>query len=242
MMHFVFPSFEGFPVEMGVTTRDFPLFFSSVSDLDDPERTASLQNMFPASQYWVYPEQIHGPIVTYLLEEAVRSGGRFQKILGTDGLLTNAPHTTLSILTADCLPIFFLAPEPLTIGLIHVGWRGCVGAIAQAAVEQLCCATRQSPAVFQVVFGPCIRDCCYQVGEAFRDGFPESVLQRGGLYYLDLVKENRRQLVSAGIKEENIHGDPLCTCCHAETFYSYRKEKEKAGRMLSWIRIRNVLA
>ena len=226
---------------MGVTTRDFPLFLSGVSDLEDPKNASHFQNALSPSRYWAYPEQIHGSKVHFLSEDELRKGPPIQKILGADGLFTHTPQTTLSILTADCLPIFFLVPDPLTIGLIHAGWRGTAGAIAHAAVGRLQEMTHPSPETFHVAFGPCIRSCCYQVGEELKGLFGDSMTEREGALYLDLVKENRRQLEKAGMKEENISDHSLCTACHAESFYSYRRDKEKSGRMVSWIRIQNVL-
>jgi copper oxidase (laccase) domain-containing protein len=52
---------------------------------------------------------------------------------------------------------------------------------------------------------------------------------------LDLGEANRRQLVSAGIPEGQVEVSGLCTVCLEEEFYSYRREREKAGRMLSVI-------
>ena len=36
---------------------------------------------------------------------------------------------------------------------------------------------------------------------------------------------------------QNIEALGVCTFCDAERFFSYRREKEKAGRMTSYIRL-----
>jgi copper oxidase (laccase) domain-containing protein len=44
-------------------------------------------------------------------------------------------------------------------------------------------------------------------------------------------------LEAAGVQHQNIEALGVCTYCDAERFFSYRREKEKAGRMTSFIRI-----
>ena len=238
----VFPSSQSLPVEWGVTTRDNPFFFSGTSDLLIPKKTSPLFEFWPEFKKGVFPEQVHESKVKFLFEENLRKESVPQIIPKTDGLLTSASGPTLAILTADCLPIFFFVPDPLTIGIVHAGWRGSAAAIARTAVEKLRRTTRQSPEKFLVTFGPCIGACCYEVGAEFGKLFWDSVTEREGSWYLDLVKENRHQLKKAGVREENMGEHPPCTFCHPDNFYSYRREKEKAGRMVSWIRIKNMVS
>jgi hypothetical protein len=55
--------------------------------------------------------------------------------------------------------------------------------------------------------------------------------------HLDLALENRKQLEASGVRAQNIETLGVCTFCDAERFFSYRREKERAGRMTSYIRI-----
>jgi YfiH family protein len=55
--------------------------------------------------------------------------------------------------------------------------------------------------------------------------------------HLDLVKANWCQLLDAGVPGENIESIDLCTACHTELFFSYRKERV-TGRMLAVVGIR----
>jgi YfiH family protein len=55
--------------------------------------------------------------------------------------------------------------------------------------------------------------------------------------HLDLVKANWCQLLDAGVPEENIESMDLCTACHTDLFFSYRKE-HVTGRMLAVVGIR----
>ena len=55
--------------------------------------------------------------------------------------------------------------------------------------------------------------------------------------HLNLGVVNRNQLQRAGLKPEQIELTTLCTQCRADLFFSYRREGERAGRMLSVIGI-----
>jgi YfiH family protein len=57
--------------------------------------------------------------------------------------------------------------------------------------------------------------------------------------HLDLVEANRRQLLEAGVRAENIWISDLCTSCRTDLLFSHRKEKGITGRMGGAIGIRN---
>lgn len=56
--------------------------------------------------------------------------------------------------------------------------------------------------------------------------------------HLDLVAANRRQLLDAGVREENIAIVDECTSCNTELLFSHRKEAGMTGRMMGVIGIR----
>ncbi len=53
--------------------------------------------------------------------------------------------------------------------------------------------------------------------------------------HVDLAEAIRRQLLSAGVPNQQIYNSGLCTACDLKRFYSYRREKDAAGRMLAII-------
>jgi YfiH family protein len=55
---------------------------------------------------------------------------------------------------------------------------------------------------------------------------------------LDLIAANRWQLTGSGVPVENIVSAGLCTACHTDLFFSYRREQGRTGRMMSAIGIR----
>ncbi len=62
-------------------------------------------------------------------------------------------------------------------------------------------------------------------------GHSENVLPKK--IFLDLAEANRRQLLDAGVPAKHISASPLCTSCRTDLLFSYRKEKEAAGRLLA---------
>jgi YfiH family protein len=59
--------------------------------------------------------------------------------------------------------------------------------------------------------------------------------QRG---HVDLAEAARRQLLAAGVLRGHIYDSGLCTMCDRERFYSHRREREQAGRMMAVIGIK----
>jgi purine-nucleoside/S-methyl-5'-thioadenosine phosphorylase / adenosine deaminase len=56
--------------------------------------------------------------------------------------------------------------------------------------------------------------------------------------WLDLVEENRRQLLEAGVPPKNIGASDLCTSCRTDLLFSFRAEKGKTGRLMGVAGIR----
>ena len=56
--------------------------------------------------------------------------------------------------------------------------------------------------------------------------------------FLDLREANRRQLMAAGVPEQNITALNDCTSCDPKRFFSYRAERGNTGRMMAVIGIK----
>jgi len=157
---------------------------------------------------------------------------------GADGLVTKKRNIPLAVFTADCLSIFLICPKTKTIGLVHAGWRGTKGNIAKKAIvlmkQKFSCKSKDIIAAF----GPAIRKCCYQVGKDFKKYFKRGLIKRSGKLFLDLIEINKNQLKSCGVKKKNIIDSEICTSCQNKKFFSYRKEKDKAGRQMSVIMLK----
>ncbi len=177
--------------------------------------------------------QVHGDKIV-VIDNLFSKGGIPGK---ADGILTGQKGVPIAIRTADCLPVFLFDPVHKAIGLVHAGWKGSYQAIVVKALLALKRHFQTSLADVQIILGPCIRDCCYEVGSEFSRYFPDEVSRKDGSDYCDLIAINRRQILEQGVKAKNISDCKVCTCCQAG-YYSYRKQGAHAGRMLSLMMIK----
>ncbi len=156
-----------------------------------------------------------------------------------DALITNRKDVLLAVKTADCVPILIGDERTGALAAIHSGWRGTLAAIATVALEQMGTEYGTRPRDVRVAIGPAAGVCCYEVGrevtDAFVVRFPKAeelfVLTRPGHARIDLVKANRDQLTYLGVDPSRIYTSPLCTMCRTDLFFSYRREKEKLGKV-----------
>ncbi len=181
--------------------------------------------------------QVHGTVLARVTEaEAGRGALELGTTLpDTDGLLTDCKDLPLMLFYADCTPVLLVDTQSSAVAVLHAGWRGSVGRIAQKGVKAMHDWYGTRPEAIVAGIGPSIGPCCYEVDEKVREqarGFEGCFAPHGtGHYMLDLWELNRRQLVEAGVKPENINVAEICTCCHNEEYFSYRREKGKTGRL-----------
>lgn len=153
----------------------------------------------------------------------------------TDAFITDEPNLPLAVFTADCLSVFLYDPKAPAIGLVHAGWKSSKKNIVAKAIQEMREKFGSNPEDLLAAFGPAIRSCCCEVGDDFRESFPGGVIERGGRYYLDLPEINKKQMLDAGVREANIFDSAACTFCKNEEFFSYRKEGNSSGRIMSVI-------
>jgi YfiH family protein len=153
-----------------------------------------------------------------------------------DALITNCPDTFLGILTADCLPIFVVDQEKKVIAAIHAGRQGTALRITAKALRKMegefGCLLKD----LLIAIGPSIGPFCYEIDEKVfqQEWKPFSSSGGTGKWMVDLARINIGQMKEEGIKEEQISRINLCTHCHGDLFFSYRKEG-RTGRQLSFI-------
>lgn len=153
-----------------------------------------------------------------------------------DALLTDQSNLFLVIQVADCLPVFIVDPATGIFGLAHIGWRGAVSGIAEEVLRKSKEVFKASPSDLNLVFGPSIGKCCYKISDDLAVLFVEKYIDKRGLEnYLDLGHFVKDKFLKSGIKKENIFVSGECTFCGDKRYQSYRKEKEKAGRMIAFI-------
>lgn len=159
-------------------------------------------------------------------------GRRSVALEDADGILTDRRDLAIAVRTADCLSVFLYDLQHEVIGLVHAGWRGTQQQVSAQAVALMCKHWGSNPKNLRVAFGPAIRSCCYRVGVSFLERFPKETVKRKQGYFFDLPEANKNQLVGAGVDAANIADCSVCTCCDV-TCFSYRRQRESAGRMIS---------
>lgn len=209
---------------------------------DDPQKV--LRNREKAAQALGFSlartatcAQVHGTNLVRVTEAEAGRGALdlATTIPETDGLVTSCRDLPLMLFYADCTPVLLVDTKGPAIAVLHAGWRGSVGRIAQKGVEALQKWYGTRPEDIVAGIGPSIGPCCYEVDDKVRDhapGFEDCFRPSGiGHYMLDLWKLNEHQLLQAGVKPEHIYVAGICTSCHNDRYFSYRKEKGKTGRL-----------
>ncbi len=180
-------------------------------------------------------KQIHSAQV-YVVEDKP-----FAEELEGDALITATPDQPIGIYTADCVPVILYDPVTHTTGVVHAGRAGTEKGIVPAAINRMVECFGVNTATLKVAMGPSIGPCCYEVKEDCLDGFKEQFPNWNrwvrehteGKVLLDLWKANQDQAIAEGVPEVSVFLSGECTACHAERWYSYRREGDRAGRMLT---------
>lgn len=188
----------------------------------------------------VYCEQVHGTDIQRVTTQQ-RGAGVFhyhEAIAHTDALITNEPQVYLTLLFADCIPLFFFDPVTRAIGVAHGGWKGAWGEIG---VKTIAAMQREFGCQVQNVqcwIGPGIGPCCFEIGEDLaqkvqgrKDWKAYVQVRPDGKYVWDLAHTHEHMLLECGVLPENLLVSTVCTRCHETEFFSYRRDQGKTGRM-----------
>lgn len=180
-------------------------------------------------------EQIHSGNVQIV------ENNRLLVIEETDALITNKENLALTVLTADCLPIFLFDPVKNAIAAVHAGSRGLLFHVIEHTLSAMCSAYDTNPEDLLVGIGPSICRACYEVSETFakqyHDAFPDFadiISKHRQKYTIDLRKIAVQMLEKEGILSTNIEVSDYCTKCDNNLFYSYR-HGDKTERIAGFI-------
>ena len=164
-----------------------------------------------------------------------------------DAVVTARPGLGLIVHTADCVPVLMWAETRNVVSAVHAGWRGTLANVVSEAVARIVSDNGAAPSELHVAIGPAIRRCCFEVGDEVVDAFVDAGRDRDTISapgprerrHVDLIEDNRRQLMKAGVGEERIYDSGRCTACENDRFYSYRKEGGGAGRLMGVIAVKS---
>ena len=158
-----------------------------------------------------------------------------------DALFTDRPGVTLSVGTADCLPVLLVSRDGRAAAAVHAGWRGTAAGVLPVALGRMRDELGVDPASVLVGLGPAIRSCCFEVGpeveEAFGRRWPAAANWSHpgprGRAHLDLIAANRDQAIAEGVPPEAFHDTGWCTRCLRDRFFSYRADGPGTGRIVT---------
>jgi polyphenol oxidase len=212
----------------GVSEGDFASLNLGILTEDDPARVVVNRTRLcdavgadpdGATMAW----QRHGATVTRAQPRGIVTPGTVYD--HCDGLWSDEPGRAMLLLTADCMPIALARTDDArpAVGILHAGWRGLLAGIAAAGVRAI------GGRAIAAAIGPSIGPCCYEVGEEvarpFREAFGEDVVRESKL---DLWTSAERALRAAGA--DRVDRADLCTSCHADRFFSHRRDHGRTGR------------
>lgn len=234
-----------FKIKAGVSTRiggestgpysSFNLGKSSGEDLDPVTKNREVY----AGWFGKKPEQLvvafqcHGNQI-----ESVTKPGEFKDV---DGFMTQTPDLPLNVSIADCFPVWFHDCLTGWIAVTHCGWRGIANGIHKIQIQKLI-ETGSKLENIQVVIGPGIRLCHFEVGGEVGEFFPLKFIRESetiGKFFVDLPGTIRQDLLELGIWQKNIEDMDRCTYCEPDFFYSYRRDGGVTGRMMAGIMLKN---
>jgi hypothetical protein len=189
----------------------------------------------------VTAKQVHGTEILWVNRDTENSEGY-------DILMTRERGVAVAVKTADCLPILMIEPEIGVIAAIHAGWRGTQARVTEKAVREIVKLGGQASRILAAL-GPSHQGTCYEVGEdvvrAFRETFseadeflrPKSSSESSDRWWFDNAGLNHRELKRLGIPPTQIDRIDLCTHCREDLFHSYRRDGERAGRMVNFMQL-----
>jgi YfiH family protein len=155
--------------------------------------------------------------------------------VNNDGVITIIPNLVLSIQVADCIPIYINDKTNNIIGLVHAGWRGVEKGIIENSINKLN-NLKSNIMEVKILLGPSIRKCCFEIGPEVAALFDNKfqICGKSDRSYLDLQSVVVNKLLDNGVNQDNITDMDHCTCC-SDIYHSYRRDGEKAGRMIAMI-------
>lgn len=158
--------------------------------------------------------------------------------VGIDSLVSERKDVALAVFAADCVPL--LLTDGNLIAAVHAGWKGTLGGITTNTVKEM----KSQGCRLQDIrawIGPHIGMCHYDMPKERAEQFllyddSKAVSFFENRWHVDIGWTNYRQLLDAGVKLEHISAPITCTACQTDTYFSFRKEKNKlAGEIMGVI-------
>ena len=224
---------HGMSTKIGLV-NDPPFYNNLSSKIGDKienvnaNRKHFLESLGIAEAPLAVPHQVHSNTI-----EIVDKPGFYDK---RDGLITAAKNVFLVVSTADCLPVLIYDKAKQVCGAIHSGWRGTQQNIIGEALKIFAEKFESKPADLLVFIGPGISKKHFEVGEEVAALFDTKFVEdRNGKFYVNILGNVLEQIKSFRIKSSQIEYSRKCSYAEINYLHSYRRDREKSGRMFSVI-------
>ena len=195
------------------------------------QNRAIFEAFLPAERTITWLTQVHGTRV-------LNAASEYAPSIEADAIWTDNQAFACTVMTADCLPVVLADIHGRCIAAVHCGWRGLASNILRETVETLPVA----PDDLVAWLGPAIGPTAFEVGSdvlaafylAETDAAVQVMSTAENKYLLDLNMIAGRQLLSLGLRAENVLGGEVCTFSNPDYFYSHRRDGV-TGRMATSI-------
>lgn len=187
------------------------------------------------------PFKLYLPIQTHTDHIVVLSSNKEPEI--ADAVITDMNNIFIGIKTADCLPILIFDPKNKAIGAVHAGWKGTANGILRKTIIRMNEVYGCSPETLLMAMGPCIKGCCYEVGDEVIGALKKEASNEHYIFrvnnknYIDLSLANKSQALALGVRKENIWISSDCTYCKHSEYASYRFYGKESNRQYGIIGI-----
>lgn len=188
--------------------------------------------------------QVHGSEIL-VIDQSNPEVSHFQRV-ASDAIITNQRNILIGILVADCFPVILYDQKRHVAGVVHLGWRGTAAGLLGRTIKAMEEIFGCLPTDLRAAIGPGIAAHRYEVDRPVRDAFRQGVGQWQriatevslGHWQLDLQKSALLQLEESGLSRSSVDVVAECTCCHKETFFSYRRDEGRTGRQMGFALLR----
>lgn len=179
----------------------------------------------------IWLRQVHGVLVFDADQHVLPQ----HAVPEADAVTTATQGQPITVMTADCLPVFFTNSQGSRVAVAHAGWRGLCDGVLESTMA--CFAASDE---LMAWLGPAIGPTEFEVGAEVRAAFVavdaaaesafKAVAAKPGHFLADIYALARLRLNKAGVTA--VYGGNACTVTQSDEFFSFRRDG-RTGRMAS---------
>ena len=167
--------------------------------------------------------------------------------VNSDALVTSQKNITISVLTADCVPVLIYDEVNEIIGSVHAGWKGAAGGIIENTLNEFFKINKNGK--INVAIGPCIGVGNYEVGREFYSKFIQ-LSKKNNNFFIETKNNkfffNLRKYINSkfeNLRVNHVENIDFDTFSENKKFFSFRRSRQEGekdyGRCISVISLIN---